>query len=201
MGKKICCETGRPHVCGGIPCRCIDCGEDCTTDVQRSIAEQCQREWDESILETADAIQAADPSVFGTTPVVRVGVSVVIRRGDKVLLGKRLKSHGVGTWCTPGGHIEFGETPEEAARREVREETSLELGKVSRSESLPYLNTLFPTDGKQYITLYLEGEYTGGEPVAMEPEKCAEWIWFGRKELPSPLFTDMKDALDPPEKE
>jgi hypothetical protein len=33
----------------------------------------------------------------------------------------------------------------------------------------------------------------------MEPEKCAEWIWFYKKQLPSPLFTDMRVALDPPE--
>lgn len=130
-------------------------------------------------------------------PVVRVGVSVIIRKGNLVLLGKRLKSHGTGCWSAPGGHIEFGETPEQAARREVREETGLELGKLRRSESLPYLNTVFG-ENKQYITLYLEGEYTGGDPVAMEPEKCSEWLWFERTALPSPLFTDMRDALDPP---
>lgn len=127
--------------------------------------------------------------------VVRVGVSVVIRRGRDVLLGKRLMSHGVGRWCTPGGHIEFGETPEDAARREVMEETGLQLGRVRRSEVLPYLNTFFHEDGKQYITLYLEGEYMNGDPVAKEPEKCAKWLWFPVDRLPEPLFTDMKDAL------
>lgn len=132
-------------------------------------------------------------------PVVRVGVSVVIRKDDTVLLGQRLRSHGTGRWCTPGGHIEFGETPERAARREVMEETGLELGKVRPSTSLPYLNTSFPEDGRQYITLYLEAEYIGGDPVAMEPEKCAQWLWFNRKALPSPLFTDMRPALDPPD--
>lgn len=127
--------------------------------------------------------------------IVRVGVSVVICKGRLVLLGKRLTSHGVGHWCTPGGHIEFGETPEEAARREVMEETGLELGRVRQSEALPYLNTFFHEDGKQYITLYLEGEYIGGEPVAKEPEKCAQWLWFPIDVLPVPLFTNMYDAL------
>ena len=146
-----------------------------------------------------DFRQSHEPAMPTAVPVIRVGVSVIIRRSDKVLLGKRLKSHGVGTWCTPGGHIEFGETPEEAARREVMEETGLELGAINRSASLPYLNTSFPADGKQYITLYLEGECVSGEPIAMEPEKCAEWLWFDKKQLPSPLFTDMKGALDPPD--
>jgi 8-oxo-dGTP diphosphatase len=136
---------------------------------------------------------------YGDLPkTVRVGVSVVIRNGNFILLGKRLKSHGVGSWCTPGGHLEFGETPEQTARQEVMEETGLELGKISRSVSLPYLDTHFPDDDKQYITLYMEGEYIGGNPVAREPEKCASWEWFDKKALPSPLFTDMLDALDPP---
>jgi 8-oxo-dGTP diphosphatase len=130
-------------------------------------------------------------------PMVRVGVSVVIRKGNAVLLGKRLKSHGTGHWCTPGGHVEFGETPEQAARREVMEETGLQLGEIHPSKSLPYRNTFFPESKKQYITLYLEGEYIGGKPVAMEPEKCAEWLWFKATDLPSPLFTDMRDALVP----
>jgi 8-oxo-dGTP diphosphatase len=129
--------------------------------------------------------------------IVRVGVSVIIRKGNMVLLGKRLKSHGVGCWCTPGGHVEFGETPEQAARREVMEETSLELGRINPSKDLPYLNTVFEADRKQYITLYLEAEYVGGEPVAMEPEKCVQWVWFNRKALPSPLFTNMQIALNP----
>jgi len=135
-------------------------------------------------------------------PTVRVGVSVIIRSGDEVLLGKRLKSHGIGTWCTPGGHIEFGETPEQAARREVMEETGLYLPKVWSCLSLPYRNSFFPKENKHYITLYFEGEHEiTSMPVAMEPEKCAEWLWFDRKDLPSPLFTDMCDALDPPSKE
>jgi len=128
-------------------------------------------------------------------PVVRVGVCVVIRKEGRVLMGKRLKSHGVGCWCLPGGHIEFGETPEDAARREVREETGLEIGTLAMSESLPWVNTFWPEDGKQYVTLYMEGEYTGGKPKAMEPEKCAEWLWFPVAHLPSPLFTDMREAL------
>lgn len=130
-------------------------------------------------------------------PVVRVGVSVIIRKDGKVLLGKRLKSHGTGRWCTPGGHIEFGETPGQAARREVMEETGLELGSLAKSKSLPYLNTSFQEEGKQYITIYLEGEYIGGDPIAKEPEKCAEWLWFDEDALPSPLFTDMGSALRP----
>ena len=48
----------------------------------------------------------------------RAGVGVVITRGDKVLLLPRKNVHGEGTWSTPGGHLEFGETLEACAVRE-----------------------------------------------------------------------------------
>jgi 8-oxo-dGTP diphosphatase len=42
----------------------------------------------------------------------RVGVGVIITRDDQVLLLKRKNVHGSGCWSTPGGHLDFGETPE-----------------------------------------------------------------------------------------
>lgn len=134
--------------------------------------------------------------------IVRVGVSVIIRKyeNDKcfVLLGKRLKSHGAQRWATPGGHIEFGEHPIETARREVLEETGLELTEIKPSSVYPYVSTIFPEQNKHYITLYMDSEFPGNkEPVAMEPEKCDSWIWFDVDNLPSPLFTDtgMRQAI------
>ena len=50
------------------------------------------------------------------------GVGVIVVKDGKVLTGTRLKGKGVGLIGGPGGHVEQGETPEEAAKRETYEE-------------------------------------------------------------------------------
>ena len=51
----------------------------------------------------------------------KVGVAIIITKDDQVLLMKRKGVHGTGTWSTPGGHLDFGETPEQCAAREAEE--------------------------------------------------------------------------------
>ena len=55
----------------------------------------------------------------------RPGASVVVFRGDEVLLVQRGKRPYEGFWSLPGGEIQWGETAAEAARRELKEETGL----------------------------------------------------------------------------
>lgn len=57
-----------------------------------------------------------------------VGIGVVVLRGDQVLLVRRGKPPGVGSWTLPGGAQELDETCEQAARRELAEETGLQVG-------------------------------------------------------------------------
>lgn len=54
-----------------------------------------------------------------------LGSIAVLTDGDKLLLIKRGKAPNKGTWCFPGGSVEFGETGIEAAERELTEETGL----------------------------------------------------------------------------
>jgi ADP-ribose pyrophosphatase YjhB (NUDIX family) len=56
-----------------------------------------------------------------------VGVGVIVLRGDDVLMIQRGKEPGLGRWSIPGGCQEIGETVFEAAVRETREETALDV--------------------------------------------------------------------------
>ncbi len=56
-----------------------------------------------------------------------LGVLVYLRRGAEVLLMHRHKSPNLGLWIAPGGKVELDESPQDTARREVREETGLEV--------------------------------------------------------------------------
>ena len=117
-----------------------------------------------------------------------VGIGVMIENGEKkVLLGLRQGSHGAGEWGFPGGHLDFGETLFEAAKREVKEETGLNVEKfklISIADELGYLES----DNKHYINIGVKAIYKGGEPELMEPNKCKEWKWFDSKNLPNKLY-------------
>jgi len=60
----------------------------------------------------------------------KVGVGIIVIKDNKVLLGKRKNSHGEGSWCFPGGHLEFNESLENCAKREVLEETGIEIKNI-----------------------------------------------------------------------
>lgn len=121
-----------------------------------------------------------------------VGIGVVVSRRGKILLGRRRASHGAGCWSLPGGHLEFGETPQECARREVLEETGLTLTRVNVG---PWVNSMFEHERKHYVTLFMLAEAPDGEPQRLEPEKCDGWHWFAPDALPAPLFLPLAQLL------
>ena len=82
-----------------------------------------------------------------------VGVLVILKYNDKVLLGKRKGSHGHGEWSFPGGHLELNEEIEECGKRELLEETGINIIKNSIIDN-EYTNDFFINEKKHYITLY-----------------------------------------------
>ena len=128
-----------------------------------------------------------------TEQVPLVGVGVLVVRAGRLLLGERLGSHGAGTWALPGGHLEFGETPEACARRELLEETGLAAGALIPG---PYTSDLFEREGRHYVTLFVLAAEVAGEPARREPARCARWDWFPWSALPAPLFAPLRSLRD-----
>jgi 8-oxo-dGTP diphosphatase len=115
----------------------------------------------------------------------QVGVGVLVIRDHLLLLGKRISSHGAGTWAAPGGRLEFGETLEDCARRELREETGLI---ASSFELGPYSNDVFREANRHFLTVFVIARGVSGTPQNLEPDKCEGWAWFQWDNLPTPLF-------------
>lgn len=114
----------------------------------------------------------------------KVGIGVIVQRGDKILLGERLDGHGAQTYMIPGGHLEFGESFEQTAQREVEEEAGLKNIEIKGIVSLG--NDVFY--GKHYISIGVLAESLEGEPYNAEPEKSQNWYWGDPRNLPEPFF-------------
>lgn len=121
---------------------------------------------------------------------VRVGVGVIIYRDGHILLGKRKNAHGDGCWSPPGGHLEMGETLIDCAKREVLEETGLEIVNPS---FLACTNDIFSSE-KHYLTVFMIGR-AQGMAENREPHKCEGWQWFPITELPDPLFLPLSNLI------
>ena len=109
---------------------------------------------------------------------------MVVRDG-KLLLGQRKGPHGGGMWAPPGGHLEYGESVEACAQRELLEEPGMEAISVQLG---PWIENVM--EKGHYITLFTFVE-AQGEPALLEPDKCACWKWFDGEDFPKPLFPTM----------
>jgi ADP-ribose pyrophosphatase YjhB (NUDIX family) len=102
-------------------------------------------------------------------------VSVALVRGATVLLVRRGRAPSRGLYAFPGGRVEPGETAEQAARRELREETGLAAGPLR-----PYREFLIERHpGESAVGFRLQvfaGTYQGGEPQAGDDADLAGWF-------------------------
>ena len=121
----------------------------------------------------------------------KVGIGVMIFKDKKILFGKRKNSHGEGEYATPGGHFEYMESFEESAKREVKEETGIEI------ENVKFLCLVNMKDyaPKHYVHIWLTADWKSEEAKVMEPEKCESWSWYDLEDLPQPLFKSTKYGI------
>jgi 8-oxo-dGTP diphosphatase len=121
-----------------------------------------------------------------------VGVAVILMREDRVLLMKRKGPHGPGTWTVPGGHMDLGETPEQCGAREAREEVGVEVVDL-RFRAIT--NDIFESEGRQSITIWMEGRIESGEPRIVSEEEGSEVGWFAWDALPQPLYLPLENFV------
>jgi len=138
---------------------------------------------------------------MSTSKKIGVGFGVMILRDGKVLLGQRHEDpekadselHGEGTWTMPGGKLDFGESFEEAAIREVEEETGLKIS--PKDLKLISLTNDIVTDA-HFVTIGFLCEKVTGKPEVMEPDEITKWDWFVLDKLPKPIYSPSEKVIE-----
>ena len=101
-----------------------------------------------------------------------VGIGCIVFREEAVLLVRRGKPPRIGQWSLPGGAQHVGERAEEAARRELREEASIEVGQMALAYVFDAINqdeagrALYHYTISDFAAHWLEGEARAGDDVS-----------------------------------
>ena len=131
---------------------------------------------------------------------VGAGFGVIIERADgKILLGKRHEDpdkadsafRSAGEWCLPGGKLEWGETFEEGAAREVMEETGIA---IQDPQVISVHNCM--NQHAHFMTVGMATKEFSGEARVTEPDEITEWQWFSLDSLPSPRYFPSFEVIE-----
>ena len=127
---------------------------------------------------------------------VGVGVMILNKEG-KILLGLRSEDKNgsafklTSCWTMPGGKLEYEENFEECAKREVLEETGIELKNIK---------VICVNDNKnehaRYVTIGFLSENCEATPKIMEPDEIIEWKWFDLNDLPENMYFPSTKLLE-----
>jgi ADP-ribose pyrophosphatase YjhB (NUDIX family) len=112
-----------------------------------------------------------------------IGIGVVVFRGERVLLVRRAHAPRAGEWSLPGGLQRLGETIAATARREVLEETGIDITVGGLIDAVDLIER-DPADGRiryHYTLIDVVAECLTGEPTA--GSDAAECAWFAEAEL------------------
>jgi ADP-ribose pyrophosphatase YjhB (NUDIX family) len=133
--------------------------------------------------------------LIGHRPILMLGaVTLVLNEQNHLLMMKRTDTED---WGIPGGAVELGEVIEDAARRETKEETNLEIGEMSLFGvfSGPELYHKYPNGDEVYNVsiVYLVHDWRG--EIRLNDEH-SEWNWFAADNLPEDFSPPIVTILD-----
>jgi len=107
----------------------------------------------------------------------QVAVGAVVFRDDSVLLVKRKNHPAKNMWAIPGGRVKIGEKLQEAAEREIFEETGIQ---IKAGEPIYVFDVIDRDDSEQirfhYVIIDLDAQYLSGVPEASDDAEEAKWI-------------------------
>lgn len=105
-----------------------------------------------------------------------VGIGIIAIKGKQVLLVRRGKPPNVGSWTLPGGAQELSETVEQAARRELLEETGIQVGPLHLAA---VVDNIRRDDSERirfhYTIIDFAAAWVAGEPLAGSDVSDAVW--------------------------
>jgi ADP-ribose pyrophosphatase YjhB (NUDIX family) len=107
----------------------------------------------------------------------KIGIGIIVLRGEEVLLIKRGRPPAQFAWSLPGGGQELGETAEQAARRELFEETGLTVGPLTL---IGHVDSIHRDENDfiqwHYTILDFAAVYKGGEARAGDDVLELAWV-------------------------
>ncbi len=107
---------------------------------------------------------------------IKLGVGAVVFHDDSVLLVQRNKPPYQNQWAIPGGMVEFGETLQHAAEREILEETGITIKAGEPIFSFDIIQQEQTKTTRHYVVIDLLAEYIEGTPQAGDDAQQAAWI-------------------------
>src|SRR3989338_8024492 len=130
---------------------------------------------------------------------VGAGFGVILEKDGKILLGMRHPDpdkadsafRSAGEWCLPGGKLDWGESLEDGAIREVKEETGI----VIKNPKVISVHNC-RNEHAHFMTVGLVASEWEGEASVMEPDEIVQWEWFNLNDLPQPRYFPSFEVIE-----
>ncbi len=119
-------------------------------------------------------------------------VHLLLLKDEQILLGQRINTgYGDGAYHPPSGHLEEGESVIEALIRETKEE----IGVTIYPDDISFAHVMHNASGGGRVAFFFTVSRWEGDPINIEPDKCAKLRWFPLHELPEHMIGYARAAL------